>query len=652
MITKESIDSVMEAADIVEVISEYVTMKKRGANYVGLSPFATEKTPSFTVSPAKQIFKDFSSGKGGSVVTFLMEHEKFSYPEAIKWLAKKYQIVIEETGQQQDPAINDEKESLFIVNNYAQSYFSQTLLNTPEGINIGLSYYKERGLSSATIEKFGLGYSQERWDHFAKEALAKGYKTEYLIAAGLVFERDGSNEMGLLDRFRGRVIFPIHNLSGRVLGFGGRILKSDDKAAKYINSPESIIYHKSDTLYGIHLAKDKIRLADCCLLTEGYMDVISLHQHGIENVVASSGTSLTQEQIQLIRRFTSQVTLLYDGDSAGIKASLRAIDLILAAGLNVKIVLLPDQLDPDSYVRKVGSLLFQEYITANQQDFIPFKARALNPDANKDPIKQAEIIRSVIESIALIPDSIKASLFIEQAAQYFDIASYSLSAELNKILLGKDQNKRPELHELSKLASVPNDALISPASSDKNAPQEQEIIRLLLLHAEDLIDMPDGSKESVAKFLIGNLEEIIFEHPIDRMFELAKAIVSAKNPIIQTLFTHHPDQEISQISASLLSLPLGYQLSDGWNKKYGIIPPSDEELIPEHVYSAIHHIKLRKLLVMIDENSEKIKTALSEEEANRLVEEDMRLNEIKRELAANIGLVTIWLPKNEPNSQY
>src|ERR1700744_2687337 len=390
MITKPTIDRIMEAIDIVEVGDEFVQLKKRGANYVGLSPFSNERTPSFTVSPAKGIFKDFSSGKGGSAVTFLMEHEKLTYPEALKWLAKKYGIEVEETV---DTAENKEaenhRESLMIVTAYAAKYFHESLLETDEGKAIGLSYFKERGFNNDTIKKFELGYSPDQWEAFTGQAIKDGYSAQYLEETGLCIKRDNGS---LYDRWRGRVMFPIHSFTGRVIAFGGRTLKNDKSVAKYVNSPESGIYHKSSVLYGLYFAKKAIRDEDNCFLVEGYADVLSVFQAGIENVVASSGTSLTNEQIRLIGRFTQNITILYDGDAAGVKASLRGLDMILVAGLNVKVVLFPDGHDPDSYVRKMGTAGFKKHIEENKKDFILYKADLLLKDAGNDPIKQAEVI--------------------------------------------------------------------------------------------------------------------------------------------------------------------------------------------------------------------------------------------------------------------
>ncbi|HTD42244.1 MAG TPA: DNA primase, partial [Mucilaginibacter sp.] len=375
MITKTTIDRIMEAIDIVEVVGEFVQLKKRGANYVGLSPFSNERTPSFTVSPAKGIFKDFSSGKGGSAVTFLMELEKFTYPEALKWLANKYSIEVEETVEAfENKEEENHRESLMIVSAYAAKFFHESLLESDEGQSIGLSYFKERGFSNDTIKKFELGYSPDQWEAFSAKAIKEGYQEEFLVESGLSVKRDNGT---LYDRYRGRVMFPIHGFTGRVIAFGGRTLKTDKNVPKYVNSPESEIYHKSNVLYGLYFAKKAIRDEDNCYLVEGYADVLSVHQAGIENVVASSGTSLTVEQIRTLSKLTQNITILYDGDSAGIKAAIRGLDIVIEQGLNVNVVLFPDGHDPDSYVRSVGTNAFKTYIDKNSKDFIDFKTDIL-----------------------------------------------------------------------------------------------------------------------------------------------------------------------------------------------------------------------------------------------------------------------------------
>ena len=431
MIPKDTIDQIFEAADIIDVVGQFVSLKKSGSSYKGLSPFVNEKSPSFMVSPAKGIFKDFSSGKGGNVVSFLMEHEHFSYVEALKWLAAKYNIEIEEKERTpEEIAAQGEKESLFLVNEFAKEFFHDQLLKTQEGKAVGLSYFKERGFSEETIKKFSLGYSPNISSALTKSAQEKGYKLAFLEKTGL----SKTNEKGSFDFFRGRVIFPIQNITGRVLGFGGRTLITDKKVAKYFNSPESEIYNKSKILYGLYQSKNEIIKQDECYLVEGYTDVISMHQAGIYNVVSSSGTALTEGQIRLIRRYTNNITILYDGDAAGIKASFRGIDLILEQGMNVKVILFPDGEDPDSYSRKVSITELDDYLKNKRQDFLNFKASILLKDSENDPIQRAQTIKAIVKSISIIPDQIIRSVYIRETSHLFEIGEQALHNEVNKLL--------------------------------------------------------------------------------------------------------------------------------------------------------------------------------------------------------------------------
>lgn len=476
MISKQTIDQVYEATRVEEVIGDFVNLKKSGSNFKGLSPFTDERTPSFMVSPVKQIWKDFSSGKGGNAVAFIMEHEHFTYPEAIKYLAKKYQIEIEETEQtDEQKQLANEKESLFLVSEYAAKYFHRTLLRSEEGKAIGLTYFKERGFTAETIEKFQLGYSPNAWEAFSKEALGEGYKLEFLEKTGLTIVKDDKQ----FDRFRGRVIFPIQSLSGRVLGFGGRILTNDKKAAKYLNSPESDIYNKSKVLYGIYHAKQTIAKEDNCFLVEGYTDVIQMHQLGIENVVSSSGTALTPDQIRLINRLTPNITVLFDGDAAGQRASLRGIDLILEQGMNVKVCTFPEGEDPDSFSRKHTLNEVQEYFKENAKDFIQYKASLLIEEAQGDPVKKAALIRDMVESVSKIPDAIKREVYVRECSRIMDIDEEVLYSTLAQIL-NKDkkettrstQQKKPEMQVERKPA----------IKVDRQYVLERMLIQLLLLY--------------------------------------------------------------------------------------------------------------------------------------------------------------------------
>ena len=439
MIDQHTIDRIIDAANIVEVVSDFVTLRRRGANYVGLCPFHDEKTPSFSVSPARGICKCFSCGKGGNSVHFIMEHEQVSYYEALKYLARKYNIEIQERQlSEEEKQRKTDRESMLIVNEFAQKFFATNLLENVEGRSIGLGYFRERGFGEDIIKKFGLGYSPEKRDALAQEALRKGYKKDYLIKTGLCLE---SQQGSLYDRYKGRVIFPIHSLSGKVIAFGGRILKKDDKAAKYVNSPESEVYHKSDVLYGIYHAKQAIVKNDFCYLVEGYTDVLSMHQAGIENVVASSGTSLTPGQIRLIHRFTNNITVLYDGDAAGIKASMRGIDLILQEGMNIKVVLLPDGDDPDSFSKKQSAADFTAYIRAHETDFIRFKTNLLLEGAGNDPIKRATLIGDIVRSIAIIPDNILRTIYVQDCARLLSVDEKLLLQEVNNLQRDKREQE-------------------------------------------------------------------------------------------------------------------------------------------------------------------------------------------------------------------
>jgi len=491
LITRETIDKVFETARVEEVIGDFVQLKRAGSNYKGLSPFSDERSPSFMVSPVKQIWKDFSSGKGGSVVTFLMEHEHFTYPEAIRFLANKYNIEIEETEVSQEDKIEaNEKESMYLVSEFAKTYFQETLLNSEEGKAIGLTYFKERGFINETIAKFGLGYSPESWDAFTKEALSKGYQLEFLEKVGLTITREDGKHF---DRFKGRVMFPIQSLSGRNLGFGGRILTNDKKAAKYLNSPESEIYHKSKVLYGIFHAKQAIAKQNNCYLVEGYTDVIQMHQAGIENVVASSGTALTPDQIRLINRLTKNITVLFDGDAAGLRASIRGIDLILEEGMNVKVCSFPDGDDPDSFARKNSYDDLVLYLENNAKDFIQFKASLLMNEAKNDPIKKADLIRDMVVSISKIPDRIKREVYIQECARIMDISEQVLQNTLAQLVqkdiaeAGKKLKTEQKAFEIVKNESQQ----ITQDKINIVYELERKIIEMLLLYGSLEADFED-----------------------------------------------------------------------------------------------------------------------------------------------------------------
>lgn len=559
MISKNTIDTVFETARVEEVIGDFVQLKRAGSNLKGLSPFSNEKSPSFMVSPVKQIWKDFSSGKGGNAVAFLMEHEHFTYPEAIRYLAKKYNIEIEETEQTaEDKEQANEKESMYLVSEFAQKYFHNTLLNTDEGRAIGYSYFKERGFTGETIKKFGLGYSPEVWDAFTKEALGKGYKLEYLEKTGLTI--NGENRQ--IDRFRGRVMFPIQSMSGRVLGFGGRILGNDKKAAKYLNSPESDIYHKSKVLYGIFHAKQAIAKQDNCYLVEGYTDVIQLHQAGIENVVASSGTALTPDQIRLINRLTKNITVLFDGDAAGLRASIRGIDLILEEGMNVKVCTFPDGDDPDSFAKKSSYDALVAYLEGNAKDFIQFKASLLMDEAKNDPVKKAGLIRDMVTSISKIPDRIQREIYIQECARIMDISEQVLSSTLAQLVQKDlaDAGKKFKEQQQEKVFDVVKTEQQQQATKiDVLYELERKIIEILLLYGSETEEFEDvllkadeeGELKMVSEMKEYKVYERIYLSLQEDETELANPLFKA---IYDGLIAHYQQNEKFETEHYLMHL--------------------------------------------------------------------------------------------------
>lgn len=638
MITKETIDRIFETVRIEEVVGDFVHLKKRGVNLLGVCPFHNEKTPSFTVSPIKGIYKCFGCGKAGNSVNFIMEHEKLSYPEALRYLAQKYNIELEEdyTLTEEDQLRHGKRESLLILNDYAKKYFIDLLWNTEEGKNIGLSYFKERGFREDSIKKFELGYSINEWDHLTKKAIAEGYVEEFLEETGLSIRNEQKHS--LYDRFRGRVLFPVHNLTGRVVAFGGRILKTDPKNPKYVNSPESEIYHKSSILYGAYFAKKSIREQDNCYLVEGYTDVISLHQSGIENVVASSGTSLTTEQIRLISRFTKNITILYDGDPAGIKASLRGIEMILEEGLNVKVVLFPEGHDPDSYVREVGGTLFENYIKENQKDFILFKASLLLEEVKNDPIRKADLIREMVETIAKIPDNIKASLFIKECSSLMDIEERILFSELNNIKVKKIR-KENKLKDVvlpdQELAHV----IKEPAINKQDEHQEYEIIRLLFTYGSYTNWHREMPELTVAEYIIEqlNTDNIEFHNVLYKeIIDLYKTELNNKNHFHEHYFTNHERNDIRELAATILVSP--HTLSDNWIT-HDIIVPQETQRLKASIISAINHLKMKKILRLIEENKENLKTITTEEEVLKYQEIHQHLTELKMQLSREMGTV-------------
>ena len=535
MISKATIDTVFETARVEEVIGDFVNLKRAGSNFKGLSPFSEERSPSFMVSPAKGIWKDFSSGKGGNSVAFLMEHSHFTYPEAIRYLAEKYNIEIEETEQSdEEKAITDVRESMYLVSEFAKTYFYNTLFNSEEGKAIGYSYFKERGFTNDTIKKFSLGYSPEAWDAFTKEALGKGYKLEFLESTGLTIPRDDRP----FDRFKGRVMFPIESMSGRVLGFGGRILTNDKKAAKYLNSPESEIYHKSKVLYGIFQAKQSIAKFNNCYLVEGYTDVIQFNQSGIENVVSSSGTALTPDQIRLINRLTKNITVLFDGDAAGLRASVRGIDLILEEGMNVKVCTFPDGEDPDSFAKKTSYDDLVLYLENNAKDFIQFKASLLMNEAKNDPIKKADLIRDMVVSISKIPDRIQREIYIQECSRIMDISEQVLQSTLAQLVqkdvseVGKKQKQEQQAFEV-----VKNENPIDAEKVDVLYRLERKIIEILLLYGNKTEEFEDAFLRTNEEGEIENVIEKKDYKVYQRIYlSLQEDEVELANPLFRAIF--------------------------------------------------------------------------------------------------------------------
>lgn len=632
MISRNTIDRVFEIARVEEVIGEFVQLKKAGSNFKGLSPFTDEKTPSFMVSPVKQIWKDFSTGKGGNAVSFLMEHEHYSYPEAIRFLAKKYNIEIEETVQtdEQKEQMN-ERESMFLVSKFAKDYFHETLLESEQGKAIGLSYFKERGFREDIIKKFDLGYCLDEWDAFTKEALAKGYDLKYLDKTGLTIVRENKQ----FDRFKGRVMFPIHSMSGRILGFGGRTLSSDKKTAKYVNSPESDIYHKSKILYGIYHAKKEIAKLDNCFLVEGYTDVISFNQSGIENVVASSGTALTPDQIRLVNRLTKNITVLFDGDAAGIRASIRGIDLILEQGMNVKVVAFPEGEDPDSFAKKHSDTELKEYLENSAQDFINFKVSLLMQEAKNDPVKKAGLIRDIVTSISKIPDSIQREVYVQECSRIMDISERVLFSELAQLVskntkeFAKSQKKEQQSFAVVKAKEAQVEEI------DSLYILEREIIRILLLFGNkeaDFVDYVEVEDEEgnvhletekysnqVSKELYLNLQDDEIEFSNDIFKKIYYEMIHQLNQIDKIdmdAFINNQDAEIASMVTSILMDDERYALSD-WERK-NIFVTESEEVLSKLVTDAI--LNLRRVLI-----GEKIKDLMSQDKAIQITPNDLEM---------------------------
>lgn len=688
MIDQGTIDRIMDAAQIVDVVSDFVTLRKRGVNFVGLCPFHDDKTPSFYVSPAKGLCKCFACGKGGNVVHFIMEHEQMSYPEALKFLAKKYHIEIKERElSEEEKSAQSERESLFIVNQFARDYFQYILKNHVDGRSIGMAYFRNRGFRDDIIEKFQLGYCTDSHDAFAQEAVQKGYKKEFLIKTGLCYETDDHR---LRDRFWGRVIFPVHTLSGKVVAFGGRVLASATKGVKvkYVNSPESEIYHKSNELYGIYFAKHAIVKHDRCFLVEGYTDVISMHQSGIENVVASSGTALTSGQIRMIHRFTNNMTVLYDGDEAGIKASIRGIDMLLEEGMNIKVCLLPDGDDPDSFARKHNSTEFQAFIAEHETDFIQFKAHLLLKEAGKDPIKRAELIGSLVQSISVIPEAIVRDVYIKECAQLLHVEDKLLVSEVAKRREKQAEKKAEQaernrrLTERTHTAAQPNGQsteqpntgtdnpvlpegmpegetpLPSPAPADTYnsfIPQEgkegqefykleQLILQAVVRYGEKVMCMVNDAQGNevpmtVIEYIMNDLQTdgLAFHNPLHRqILAEAAAHMNDEGFVAEHYFLNHPNPDISKLSVNLINVR--YQLSKYHSKLQKIV--TDEE----RLYELVPLLMINFKYAIVTEELKHMLTALQDpalaqdnEKCNALMKRYTDLRDVQNLMAKRLG---------------
>lgn len=646
MIPRDTIMSILDTVRIEEVVGDFVSLKKRGANLIGVCPFHKEKTPSFIVSPAKGIFKCFGCGKAGDSVRFIMEHEHYSYPEALRFLAQKYNIIIEEKEQSPEELMaQNEREKMFNINSFAQQYFSETMKTNDEGLSIGMSYFRERGFRDAIINKFQLGYCLNQRDAFIQHALKNGYSKELLLKIGLA----SGNEEKTYDRYQGRVIFPIHNLTGKVIGFGARILSSDKTKAKYLNSPESEIYNKRQTLYGIYFAKNEISRLDNCILVEGYADVLSMHQAGIENVVASSGTSLTSEQIRLISRYTKNITMLYDGDNAGIHAALRGTDMILEEGMNVHIVVLPPDEDPDSFVQHNPIEVVREYIEKNAKDFISFKTQLLLKDAANNPIRRAEVLKDIINSIAVIPDAIYRASYIKECSRLMEMPEQSLMNELNKQIRAKIRKNNPEQPEYQDIVTdetKPENQNPSVETVPAGFYQEQELVKLLLTYGENEIDI-DGVDENnnpviykinVTAFIIDDLknDDILFKDDTHRMiFDIFdKALDDGILPKEQ-YFVSHENVKIAELAASLLSSK--YKL-DNWGK-HEIKVKTEADVLSKMVYSSI----LRFKDMVIDERRIELTRQIMEttniDDQLILLAKKKKLDDLRMKINKELGIV-------------
>ena len=652
MIPRETINQIIETARIEDVVSEFVTLRKRGSNLIGVCPFHKEKTPSFNVNPARNIFKCFGCGKAGDSVRFIMEHEHYSYPEALRYLAKKYGIKIEEREQTpEELAAQNERERMFNINSFAQNYFSETMMNTDEGQSVGLAYFRERGFRDAIINRFQLGYCPNSGSVFTDYAIKNGYNKDLLIKVGLT----GSYENRLYDRYQGRVIFPIHNLTGKVIGFGGRILTSEKTKAKYVNSPESEIYNKSQTLYGIFFARNEISRLDNCILVEGYADVLSMHQAGIENVVASSGTSLTTEQIRMISRYTKNVTILYDGDAAGIHAALRGTNMILEEGMNVRIVVLPPEDDPDTFVQHNPIEYVTKYLSDNAKDFISFKANLLLKDAKNDPIKKAGVIKDIVETISVIPDPIYRTTYVKECSRMLEVSEQTLMNELNKLLrakyrkqLGIDSSQDTTKDDYSSNSSYQSQQ--QPTIEESSTPigffQEQELVKLLLVHGSETLDI-EGKDENdndviytttIASLIVDDLKNdgLLFRDPIHKkIFDAFDHGLDTGNLPTAQNFTSSEDQDVAVLAADLLSNQ--YRLDD-W-KRHRIVVKTENDVLKKTVLMSILRFKD---MVIEDRRTtivKELQSCTNPDDQLILLKKKKHLDDIRHRINRDLGIV-------------
>ena len=650
MIDQSTIDRIYETAQIVEVVGDFVSLKRRGTNYVGLCPFHNEKTPSFSVSPSRGIYKCFGCGRGGNAVNFIMEHEGLSYYEALRYLARKYNItIVEKEATPEDIALKNERESLLVVTAFAGRFFHETLVSTDEGRAVGLSYFRERGIRDDMIERFHLGYAPENRHAFTDAALKGGYKSEFLVKTGLTIERDGQ----FFDRFAGRVMFPIHSLSGQIIAFGGRTLSSDKSVAKYINSPESEIYHKSKTLYGIFQARKAIMQHDKCYLVEGYLDVISMHQAGIENVVASSGTSLTNDQIRLIKRFTNNITIVYDGDPAGIKAALRGIDMVLEEGLNVRIVLLPEGDDPDSFCRAHHPSEVIDFFSKNETDFVLFKARLLLNEAQNDPIKKATLISDIVQSIAVIPDPIVRSVYVKECAVLLQTGEQILYAQIIQYRRKYFEKNLPLQHVGTYQSVVTPPPPVIPNVVSRFETNEREIVRLLLNYGNHILFQGNHPHSSdlwiitVAQYIISEIlkDELIFQHPVYKIiFEEYARYYFDDSEMALEYFVRHPNPQVTTVVSDLIARKdvISKKLFARYTEN---LIETEEMKLQELVPAVVMDFKNKKALAMLHQMIEQLKEAQQKQDEGKismLSAHIQHLNQIKRTFAINLGNRTIY----------